>query len=381
MNMNPAKIKMILAALVIAAAALSTGCASTYTPPDYSQYYWPKEPLKTRLRLLNIIKTDLDIRQMTQGESLFGGSTFFRFKKPHSIVVDKSGNMYVTDTYARAVYVLNLENETIRQLKKPGGWTSPLGLGIDNENNILAISDRNTVTMMDYKTGQILRVLGPGEGFSVPQGIAFDPKNRYMYVVDTKGSAVYKYDYNGKRLATIASIGSGPRGVYYPAHAAVDSQGRLFVVDTMNWQIKIYDSDGEFIRAFGSHGSLPGQFNRPKGISVSKDGIIAITDNDLGFFMLMDEHGQTFTYMGGIGAKPAQFIVPQGIYISEDEKIYVVDQVNRRVQIFQMYSDRYYKEHPEPTPAALGLNTPAAEASGQEPGQATGEAPGGSKPQ
>jgi len=338
--------------MIMAVTILTGGCASTYTPPDYSQHYWPKEPLKTRLRLLTIIRNDLDIRQMSTSESLFGGTTFFRFRKPHSVVVDNDRNIYVTDTYAKTVYVLNLETQKIRNLNRPGGWSTPLGLGIDNENNILAISDANSVIMMNYKTGQILQTLGPREGFSVPQGLALDPKNRYLYISDTKGSAVYKYDYEGNRLATIASIGSGPRGVYYPGQIAVDKQGRLYVVDTMNWKIKIYGTDGKLIRAFGQHGSMPGQFNRPKGISVSKDGLIAVTDNDLGVFLLMNELGATYTYMGGIGYGPAQFVVPQGIYISDEDRIYVVDQVNRRLQIFQMYTDQYYREHPEATPSA-----------------------------
>lgn len=346
--------------LILATALAITGCAPTQKQIDYTNYYWPKEPLKTRLRLLRVISSDLDIRQMSAGESLFGGSTYFKFKKPHSVVVDVDNNIYVTDTYNRTVYIINMQNGSVRLLKKPGGWSMPMGLGIDNINHLLAITDNKTVIIMNYKTSQVIRVLGQTEGFKVPNGLAFDPSNRFLYVGDTKGSAIYKYDYDGQRIATVATVGTGPENVYFPAHMAVDRSGRLFVADTMNWKIKIFGPDGSFIKSFGEHGSVLGQFNRPKGLSVSKDGIIGITDNDLGLFMLMNEDGQVYTFKGGIGSKPAQFIVPQGIFISDDDKIYVVDQVNRRLQVFQMYTDKYYSEHPEAIPASTPATTTAA---------------------
>ena len=367
MTMKYINIKYTITLILGMAAILATGCTSTYTPPDYSKYYWPKEPMRPRLRLLNIIRTDLDIRDISQSESMFGESVSFKFIKPHSVVVDKDNNIYVTDSYSKSVFVINEEIGSVRRLNKPGGWYLPLGLGIDNVNNILAVTDDNSVILVDYKTGNVLRVI-KDEGFNRPQGIAFDTVNRFIYIVETRDSAVYKYDYNGNRLAKLAGPGTGPDGVYYPAGAALDSKGRLFVVDTMNWKIKIFDKEGEPAGSFGVHGSVPGQFARPKGISISKDDIIAITDNDLGVFMLMDDKGRTYTYLGGNGARPAEFTVPMGIYIAEDDKIYVVDQVNRRLQVFQMYTDRYYQEHPEADPTATNeaATAPAPESQPQQ---------------
>jgi len=371
--------------LVLAVTVMgASGCASTYVPPDYSKHYWPKEPLKARLRLINIIKTDLDIREVSQTESIFGETSEFNFIKPGAVVADNNGNIYVTDSYKKAVFALNPETGSIRKLQRPGGWVTPVGLGIDNVNNILAVADTGRVTLFDFSTGILLRDLGSSEGFKTIGSVAFDPVNRFMYIVDTKASAVYKYDYNGKRLSTVASMGTGEENVYYPGSADVDSNGRLYIADTMNWRIKIFDKDGNYIKGFGSHGSMPGQFNRPKGISVSKDGIIGITDTDLGLFMLMNDEGRTYSYLGGIGGGPAQFVTPMGIYIDDNDKIYVVDQTNRRLQIFQMYTDKYYEEHPTPvsgegtapaTNGAAGDDNKNTQDSSEQP--ATVETPGG----
>lgn len=368
--------KKLLTTLFIVSALFASGCTSTYQPIDYTHYYWPKEPLRTRLRLLTTIRTDLDIRQRTQAENIFGGDVYFSFTKPHAVVADPDGNIYVTDTYRRTVYMLNLEQESVKLLNKPGGWALPIALGIDNDNNLLAISDLNTVVLMNYKTHKVIRIFGAKEGFIRIGGLALDPANEYVYISDTRGSRIYKYDYNGNRLDILAEKGNGPTGVFFPAGLSVDSQGRLYVVDTMNWKIKMYGPDGKFIRDFGQHGSMLGQFNRPKDVSISKDGIVAVTDNDLNLFMLMNEYGQLYAYRGGSGGAPAQFHMPMGIFIDQRDRIYVVDQINRRLQIFQMYTDRYYEENPgTPIPAPSTLKSAIEELEAAQPTTTTEPTP------
>ena len=338
--------------LLLILAFAVTGCTPAYTPPDYSQYYWPREPQKTRLRLLNIIKTDLDVRNRASTEMLFGATSNFSMKKPHGIALDNESNIYVTDAYMRNVFIINQDTGATSTLKKPGHWTAPSGIGIDKTNNLLAVADMGDVFIFNYKTRQLLLTLTKATNdFVMPQGLAFDPKNNYIYIGDTRASKIYKYDYKGNKLATIAEKGGGKNQVYYPGMIATDDKGRLFVVDTMNWKLKIWGPDGELISSFGEHGRGGGKFSRAKGIAVSKDGVIAITENDFNYFMLMNDQGQAYFIQGGASNNaPGNFVTPMGIAFDDDDKIYVVDQTNRRIQVFQMYTDKYYEEHPEEIP-------------------------------
>ena len=87
---------------------------------------------------------------------------------------------------------------------------------------------------------------------------------------------------------------------------AVDSEDHIYVTDgKMNW-ISIFNSKGESLMVFGQ------------------------------------TYAQTEGRKLGIGG----FLVPQGIYIDENDRIYIIDQINRRFQIYQYLNQRYLNQFP-----------------------------------
>jgi sugar lactone lactonase YvrE len=38
---------------------------------------------------------------------------------------------------------------------------------------------------------------------------------------------------------------------------------------------------------------------------------------------------------------------PAGLYIDENDKVYVVDTLNKRIQVYQYLSEKWKKDHPE----------------------------------
>ena len=57
-------------------------------------------------------------------------------------------------------------------------------------------------------------------------------------------------------------------------------------------------------------------------------------DSAFGNFQIFDYDGNTLLAVGSNGIGPAEFQLPSSIFIDENDKIYVVDQINKRVQIF-----------------------------------------------
>lgn len=335
--------KYVYAIIAISLTLGAVSCSPTYVKPDYSNFVWPPAPQKTRIQLLDVVATDLDVRQMSQAESMFGSSSYFRFTKPHDIAVDDAGNVFVTDTYLKEVFIINMQTKSIRTLVNPKGWASPHGLAVDDANKVLVVTDSNKAYVFSLVN---MRFIGSIEDkrFQTLNGVALDPVRKFIYLCDTKGSAIYKFDYQGAFIQQVASVSSGEGSVYFPSGLALNSKGHLYVTDTMHWKIKAYDPEGNFLHSWGIHGSVPGQFNRPKGIAISKDDILIITDNDLNLFQLFTETGQPYLYVGGAGKGPGRFSLPQGVAVDKNNKIYVVDQTNRRFQIFQMYTDSYYTD-------------------------------------
>ncbi len=334
------RVLILIAGIII--SSFAAGCATQYVEPDYSHYFWPNPPEKKRVQLLKLIRTDLDIRQPSINEELFGGSAYFAFKKPNDVVVDNAGTIYISDAYNRSIYKLNTNSGQVSTFGSAGRWKEPRALAIDNKNGLMGIIDYKSVHIYSLALGKPAFELS-GVDLEKPAGIAFDPERKFIYVSDIRKNLIHKFDYEGKLLNTFGGRGTGEGYLYFPGHMAVNPEGLLHVIDIMNWRVQVYDSDGNFVRTFGSHGSGPGQFGRPKGIAINKEGIVLVTDGDFNRTTLYTSTGTPLLIIGQQGRHPGEFMNPYGIFIDNNEKFYVVDQTNRRVHVYQLYTDDFYE--------------------------------------
>jgi DNA-binding beta-propeller fold protein YncE len=329
---------------VLLAVALLLGCGGIpYEKPDLSGYVWPPKPYPTKVKLTNVVRTDLDIRAKTTSETLFGEQAVFAFKKPHGIAVDMEGNVFVSDSYMNRISVLNIEKGKIGHLYNPYGWNSLLAVATDNVNGLIGATSGSTVQILDQKSQKVVMTLGSAERLLRPAGIAFDPERNRIYITDSKKHEVHAYDYNGKHLKLVAD----DIDVYYPIGIAVHPNGKIYVVDSMNFRVNVFNPDYSYDFSFGEHGDMPGMFARPKYIAINQEGMVFITDAAFGNFQIFHPDGRIFGFVGSPGHGFGRFNQPQGIAIDNDDKIYVVDQTNRRLQIFQYLSDNYLQSHPD----------------------------------
>jgi len=52
-------------------------------------------------------------------------------------------------------------------------------------------------------------------------------------------------------------------------------------------------------------------------------------------FQIFNDKGQVLMFVGNLGTGPGAFNLPNGIYIDSSDRVYVTDQLNGRVQVFQ----------------------------------------------
>ena len=323
---------------------LLCGCATSEKPPEFSGYVWPKPPKKARVKLLRIIKTEFDIKGSDTSGKLFGNEPNFSFKKPNGVAVDSGGRIYVSDSEAGTVYVMDQTDGSIGQFFEPEHFSTPSAIALDEENGLVAVASINTVNIYDMTTKELLLKIGREGDFIGPSGVAFDPGNRIIYIADNKKSEIYAYDYDGRRVSNVAGTGMEPGDVYYPSGLDTDSEGRLYVVDTMNFRIQVFNPDGTLLVTFGEHGEGRGKFARPRGIAVSRDNLIIVTDMEMGNFQVFNLKGRALMSIGRSGSRPGRFKNPTDVFIDDTDKVYIVDQNNKRVQVFQLLTDTYYEE-------------------------------------
>lgn len=136
---------------------------------------------------------------------------------------------------------------------------------------------------------------------------------------------------------------------------AINHKGEIIVGDAMNARVQIFDQDGKFLRKFGRRGDGPADFQIMKGVAVDSEDHIYVTEGKGHKLIIFGTNGEYLLTVGGLYSAittgkqaPGGFVIPQGVFIDDKDVIYVVDQLNRRFQVFQYISDDFLKRNPIP---------------------------------
>jgi sugar lactone lactonase YvrE len=194
-------------------------------------------------------------------------ATSAQLNGPHAVAVDRSGNVYVVDTFNNRVRKVSGGRITTVAGTGTPGYNGdnipansaqlfyPEGVAVDSAGN-LYIADSENLVVREVSNGLITTVAGNGTGvgdgapataleFSLPLGVAVDSVGNW-YVADAAGSRVRKIA--GGISQTIAGNGvcafggdGGPSAgaeVCYPHGVAAGSSGAVYVADSGNNRIR-----------------------------------------------------------------------------------------------------------------------------------------------
>ncbi|MCK5277433.1 MAG: gluconolactonase, partial [Cyclobacteriaceae bacterium] len=190
-----------------------------------------------------------------------GSAGVAAFNGPIDVAVDASGNVYVAD----------LNNHAIRK--------------IDINGNVTTLAGNGTAGLVDGK--------GSTARFNNPIGLGVDNSNN-IYVADLANHAIRKVD-SGGNVTTIA--GDGTTGstdgsiasarFNFPYDVDLDASGNLYIADDKNHKIRIIKTNNtvETFAGSGTEGFLDGlgsdaQFNDPVGITVVNSELMYVGDSE-----------------------------------------------------------------------------------------------------
>ena len=133
--------------------------------------------------------------------------------------------------------------------------------------------------------------------------------------------------------------GAGAEGETFqrPTDVAWDRSGNIYVADGYgNARIAKYEPTGKYIKSWGSRGNTPGQFNIVHGVAVDAQGSVYVADEGNRRVQVFDANGTFKTQWLNVGTPTALCITPgprQYMYVAhtgdpdgmEDAAIYKVD--------------------------------------------------------
>ena len=218
---------------------------------------------------------------------------------PHSIDIDKDGNVYVTDT----------GNDRILKFTPDGKFI--LKWGFENTGGQGAERTPHQLTV-DY--------------------------NGYVYLTDKNAHQILKFDANGKFIQSYGSKGS-TEGKFLEPHGIVfGSNDTMYVTDMKNSRVQVFDKDFNFKRQWGSFGNASGQFSGTiPGIDYYEKGdLVFVVDKTSTNFQAFDTYGKFISKFGSKGKQDGQFNRPEDIAIDPEGNVFVADTGNSRIQVFGM---------------------------------------------
>lgn len=301
-----------------------------------------------------------------------GTGTAAQFKKPHDLVLDANGNLFVTDGDNHKIRKITSAGEVSTFAGSTYGFTNGpantaqfqfiKGITIDINRN-LYVADENSQRIRkitpsgDVSTlagsgteGSSDNVVGTSAEFRYPTGVAVDG-NGNVYVADKDNHRIRKISTNGE-VTTFAgssegsSEGNGTAAQFKkPYDAVFDASGNMYVADSDNHKIrKITPAGAVSTFAGSSYGFQDGpgntaQFQFIKGIAIDGNGNLYVADENSHRIRKITPAGVVST-LAGTGSEgstdgegsAAQFRYPTGVAVDANGNVYVADKDNHKIR-------------------------------------------------
>lgn len=210
----------------------------------------------------------------------------------------------------------------------------PGRLAIDSSGNLYTTDPRTGKIFIRDPYGRLLSVM---DGFDYPLGIAVDRDGR-IYVGEQGTGTVTVFD---QQLRPLHKLGLGDGEFIIPNAIAIDPDplyGRIYVSDSGAHMIKVYSADGTLLSFFGGKGAGPGQMDFPVGLYISPVGQIFVADQNNDRIQVFDRSGtflRCFQVSVGrtwyFGANKGRI---QGLTGDSQGRLYVADAFQGYVEVF-----------------------------------------------
>lgn len=340
--------------------ALCAGCAGQQVREE-RRYFWPPLPERPRIEWLGAYSSQNDFPK--QGFASFmaaiaGEEQAMSLTKPLDVYADGQDRIYVADPGLRGVVVFNMKERSVSMLGGPQAanqFNTPVSVTGDSQGNIY-VSDAEKGGILIFDRFEVpRRFIDTKAAVKRNTDIAVDEKGQRILVVDAREHRIAILDMQGGLLSAFGKRGIEDGEFNFPVAVAINHKGEIIVGDAMNARVQIFDQDGKFLRKFGRRGDGPADFQIMKGVAVDSEDHIYVTEGKGHKLIIFGTNGEYLLTVGGLYSAittgkqaPGGFVIPQGVFIDDKDVIYVVDQLNRRFQVFQYISDDFLKRNPIP---------------------------------
>jgi DNA-binding beta-propeller fold protein YncE len=258
-------------------------------------------------------------------------------ERPIAVVTDSLGRLLVADAQSVALHVFDFAGRIYFDLNLANsGMKAVAGIAVDDGNRIYVTDPRQGKIFIFKPDGKFFGYLRDRKEqeayYMAPVGIAVDPSLGYIYVCDRDRNMVIKADRFGHVLKTfgIRGGGSGPGDFRRPTQIAIAGDN-LFVLDSENRRIQQLNSEGGFLTEV--------RIPEGSGLAVDRAKRILVSEPTLHRVAVYRNDGRLIATFAIGGGAQANSVDRSGLWLKSDHCLYVADETNKKVELFQLDSD------------------------------------------
>ena len=255
---------------------------------------------------------------------------------PWGVAVNERDEIAVTGADNNRIQVFSSDGTYLRSFGKKGDKRGelPAGIAFDPKNgNVLVVDRNNHRVQLFSEQGEYLNHFGEqgnlDHQLNSPRGLSVD-SDCNVIVADSGNKVIKIFSLDGHFLRKICEEGS----FNTPWHC-VQYDSYLIVSDSNENCIKVFSKDGHFLYKFGRRGSGDGEFNEPRCLSVNKAGHLMVCDDGNHRVQVFELSGKFVTKFGTKGRGKGEFNRPFSTAVLSDGRIVATDFLNHRIQIFE----------------------------------------------
>jgi len=207
-------------------------------------------------------------------------------------------------------------------------WGSVPGIFVESDDRIF-IASRGEIKEPNPLPANYQGFLG---GFRQVLNAPDNEVRGCLRVVDSNGKVLEMWSQWDKLF-------QGTNGPHKIKISPYDPEHRVWVVGETKHVVYVFSNDGsQLLKTLGVEGVAAedeSHFGRPQDLAFLPDGSVLVADGLTNARVVkLDKNGKFLTAWGGHGSGDGRFNAVHGIDVDRNGRIYVVDRLNKRVQVF-----------------------------------------------
>ena len=205
------------------------------------------------------------------------------YSSPIAICNDNFGQIYFTDSKDNAIYSFSPDSPEPEKFNLKVELNRPTGIAYAKKSRQIWVVETGAhrIAILN-RQGKLIRNIGKrGKGrseFNFPTFISIDEEG-LVYVVDAMNFRIQIFDVYGNYIKEFGSMGDSPGYFSKPKGIATDSKGHIYVVESLLNAVQVFNRNGDFLYIFGHYGKENKNFWMPAGIYIDGKDQIYLADS------------------------------------------------------------------------------------------------------